>query len=68
VVLVSVVGFGAGYVIGREVGRQEGLSAGVGSVSSINDTTSCGREVMRTSTGLRKVRWADVGRSIVAQS
>ena len=28
VVLVSVVGFGAGYVIGREVGRQEVLGGG----------------------------------------
>ncbi|KAI9171535.1 hypothetical protein HJFPF1_01021 [Paramyrothecium foliicola] len=66
VVLVSVVGFGAGYVIGREVGRQEALAASVGSV---NETASCGREVMRTSGGtLRRFRWGDVGRSIVAQS
>jgi hypothetical protein len=33
VVLVSVVGFGAGYVIGREVGRQEVLAAGAGAGS-----------------------------------
>jgi hypothetical protein len=66
VVLVSVVGFGAGYVIGREVGKQEALAASVGSV---NETASCGREVMRTSGGtLRRFRWGDVGRSIVAQS
>lgn len=64
VVLVSVVGFGAGYVIGREVGRQEGLSATVGSV---NETTSCGREAIRSSSGtLRRFKWSSVGKSIVA--
>ena len=64
VVLVSVVGFGAGYVIGREVGRQETLSASMGSV---NDTASCGREAIRSSSGtLRKFKWSTVGRSIVA--
>ncbi|PON23901.1 hypothetical protein TGAM01_v207229 [Trichoderma gamsii] len=66
VVLVSVVGFGAGYVIGREVGRQEGLAA---SVNSVNDTASSGRDVLRSSGGgLRRFRWGDVGRSIVAQA
>lgn len=66
VVLVSVVGFGAGYVIGREVGRQEGLAA---SVSSVNDTASSSRDVLRSSGGgLRRFRWGDVGRSIVAQA
>lgn len=66
VVLVSVVGFGAGYVIGREVGRQDALAA---SVSGVNETTSCGREVMRTSGGgLRRFRWGAVGKSIVASS
>ncbi|KAK5990817.1 hypothetical protein PT974_09090 [Cladobotryum mycophilum] len=64
VVLVSVVGFGAGYVIGREVGRQEGFVAGVG---SMNDTASSGREVIRSSGGsLRRFKWGAVGRSIVA--
>lgn len=64
VVLVSVVGFGAGYVIGREVGRQEALSASVGSV---NETTSCGREAIRSSSGtLRRFKWGSVGKSIVA--
>ncbi|KFH45002.1 hypothetical protein ACRE_041760 [Hapsidospora chrysogenum ATCC 11550] len=64
VVLVSVVGFGAGYVIGREVGRQEALAAGVGGV---NETASCGREAIRTSSGtLRRFKWSTVGRSIVA--
>ncbi|KAK0392592.1 hypothetical protein NLU13_2087 [Sarocladium strictum] len=65
VVLVSVVGFGAGYVIGREVGYQEGLSASVG--SGLNETTSCGREVIRSSGGsLRRFKWSAVGKSIVA--
>ena len=64
VVLVSVVGFGAGYVIGREVGKQEALAASVGSV---NDTTSCGQEVIRSSgSGLRKLRWGAGVKSIVA--
>lgn len=64
VVLVSVVGFGAGYVIGREVGKQEALAASVGSV---NETASCGQEVIRSSgSGLRKLRWGTVGKSIVA--
>ncbi|OLN88725.1 hypothetical protein CCHL11_01942 [Colletotrichum chlorophyti] len=69
VVLVSVVGFGAGYVIGREVGRQEALSAGVGvNASTVADTSSCGKEVIRSSgSGLRRLRWgAGAGRSVVA--
>lgn len=64
VVLVSVVGFGAGYVIGREVGHQEAIAAGA---SSVNETTSCGREVLRTSGGgLKRFKWGAVGKSIVA--
>ncbi|KJZ73558.1 hypothetical protein HIM_07114 [Hirsutella minnesotensis 3608] len=66
VVLVSAVGFGAGYVMGREVGRQEALAAGV---SGVNETTRCGREVIGSSGGgLRRLRWGAVGRSIVAQA
>ncbi|KAF4984166.1 hypothetical protein FZEAL_564 [Fusarium zealandicum] len=66
VVIVSVVGFGAGYVIGRDVGKQEALAAGVG-VGSVNETTSCGQEVIRSSSsGFRKFRWGTVGKSIVA--
>ncbi|PHH60049.1 hypothetical protein CDD81_2178 [Ophiocordyceps australis] len=65
VVLVSVVGFGAGYVIGREVGHQEALSA---SVSGVKETTRCGREVIGSSGGgLRRLRWGAVGRGLVAQ-
>lgn len=70
VVLVSVVGFGAGYVIGREVGKQEAqdvLAASVG--SSMNETTTCGQEVMRSSgSGLRRLRWGAMGKSLVAQA
>lgn len=63
VVLVSVVGFGAGYVIGKEVGQQEALA----SVSGLNETSSCGREVIRSSGGsLRRFKWGAVGKSIVA--
>ena len=68
VVLVSVVGFGAGYVIGREVGRQEGAaSLGLGA-SPANASASCSRELVRnTSTGtLRRFRWGSVGKSITA--
>ncbi|KAJ9164580.1 hypothetical protein NKR19_g1263 [Coniochaeta hoffmannii] len=76
-VLVSVVGFGAGYVIGREVGRQEGAAAGFGGMgfgvgggggeAAGNATTSCGREVIRSSSGgtLRRFKWG-VGTSVVA--
>ncbi|KAI5920009.1 hypothetical protein F4810DRAFT_451748 [Camillea tinctor] len=67
VVLVSVVGFGAGYVIGREVGRQESLSS-LGGVGNASDSSSCGREVIRSGGGtLRKFRWgAGMSRSVVA--
>ncbi|KAM0286985.1 hypothetical protein ACHAQH_000670 [Verticillium albo-atrum] len=70
VVLVSVVGFGAGYVMGREVGRQEAFSS-AGAGVSVNassmaaDSSSCGREVIRSSGGLRRLRW---GASVVASS
>ena len=62
VVIVSVVGFGAGYVIGREVGRGEGLSALNGSANA----AGCGREVVRTGSGLRRLKWGGVARKIVA--
>jgi hypothetical protein len=67
VVLVSVVGFGAGYVIGREVGRQEVLSAGTTSASLNVSDASCGRDVMRSSGGgLRRWRWGTSMRTVVA--
>ncbi len=59
VVLVSVVGFGAGYVIGREVGRQEVLGGLNGTV--IGDGGSCGREVARSTGNLRRFKWGITG-------
>jgi hypothetical protein len=69
VVLVSVVGFGAGFVIGREVGRQESLSSlGSSNASAVADGGSCGRDVIRSGGGtLRRLRWGSgMGKSIVA--
>ncbi|KAF7536331.1 hypothetical protein G7054_g4628 [Neopestalotiopsis clavispora] len=70
VVLVSVVGFGAGYVIGREVGRQETLDGLVAANASSVATEggSCGREALRSGTGtLKRFRWGSgMGRSVVA--
>lgn len=67
VVLVSVVGFGAGYVIGREAGKQEVLASASTSFNA-SDTTSCGREVMHSSGGgLRRLKWgAAVGKTVAA--
>lgn len=68
VVLVSVVSFGAGYVIGREVGRQEG-TMGLGAAGTASNTSaSCGQELVKsTSAGtLRRFRWGAVGKSITA--
>lgn len=68
-VLVLVVGFGAvSFVIGREVGRQEG-AAGLSSMSAGN--ASCAREakdVIRHTSGgtLRRLKWGAVGRTISA--
>ncbi|ROV94614.1 hypothetical protein VPNG_09213 [Cytospora leucostoma] len=62
VLLVSVVGFGAGFVVGREVGRQDILSSmsggGPAAGAGVN-ASSCGGEVVRsTGTGtLRRWRW-----------
>jgi hypothetical protein len=66
VVLVSVVGFGAGYVIGREVGRQEAL-AGLNASSVLADGGSCSGEFAQSSGTLKKFRWGGgVARSVVA--
>jgi hypothetical protein len=56
-VLFSVVGFGAGYVIGREVGRKEVLSGFQG--ASFSNGGSYGQDVVKTSTGgtLRRFKW-----------
>ncbi|KAI9744589.1 MAG: hypothetical protein M1818_002118 [Claussenomyces sp. TS43310] len=58
VVLVSVVGFSAGYVIGKEVGRQEALSG-------LSEGASCGKQMARGPGELRRLRWGNA-RSIVA--
>jgi hypothetical protein len=58
VVLVSVVGFGAGYALGKEVGRQEALNG-------LSDNTSCGKEAMKQVSGIRRFRWGN-GSRIVA--
>lgn len=66
--LVVLVGFGAGYVIGREVGKQEAM-AGM-NISSVagEGAAGCGREAIRGSggTALKRLRWgASFGKSIV---
>ncbi|KAK1837233.1 hypothetical protein QBC39DRAFT_377519 [Podospora conica] len=74
VVIFSVVGFGAGYVIGREVGRQEGgallSSSGAGGGAGINisasTSPSCGRELASSGGALRRLRWGVGGKSVVA--
>lgn len=70
VVLVSVVGFGAGYVIGREVGRQEGSALGSFSAAGTasNTSASCGRELVKSTSGgtLRRFRWGSMGSSVTA--
>lgn len=65
VVLVSVVGFGAGYAMGREAGRQEGMSSlgGLGATGGGDGT--CGKEVGRSVGELRKLRFG-AARGIVA--
>lgn len=72
VLLVSVVGFGAGFVVGREVGRQDILhtmGSGGAPMNPGANTTSCGGEVIR-STGsgtLRRWRWGSgMGRLVSA--
>ena len=52
VLVFSAISFSAGYAWGKEVGRIEGAT-GVGM-----EGVSCGREVMRSGTGLRRLRWA----------
>ncbi|KAI1253471.1 hypothetical protein MGN70_005679 [Eutypa lata] len=78
VVLVSVVGFGAGYVIGREVGRQEAALGGARSLAG-NASSSvfegggggggCGAEVFRVGGSggtLRRFRWGGGVSSVAA--
>jgi len=58
VVLVSVVGFGAGYAMGKEVGRQETLN-------SLADSAACGSETLRGVGEMRRFRWGNGSRGIV---
>jgi hypothetical protein len=51
VIVFSVISFSAGYAWGREVGRFE-AAAGMST-----DGVSCGREAVRSGTGLRRLRW-----------
>lgn len=72
VLLVSVVGFGAGFVVGREIGRQEILSStgsGGAAMSAGLNSSSCGGEVIRSSGSgtLRRLKLgASMGRSVMA--
>jgi hypothetical protein len=69
VVLVSVVGFGAGFVIGRETGYQEGVAAAAAGANATAGA-ACGREIVRGSGGggtLRRFRWgAGMAKSVAA--
>ncbi|KAL2070963.1 hypothetical protein VTL71DRAFT_13989 [Oculimacula yallundae] len=67
VVLVSVVGFGAGYVIGREVGRGEAMT-GLNGSSMAGGGGNCRREVARSTGSLRRFKWGIGGaaRGVVA--
>jgi hypothetical protein len=66
VVLVSVVGFGAGYALGREVGRQEALELGLPMGMGGGENASCGREALRGVGGIRRFRWGGHGSRLVA--
>ncbi|KAI1799833.1 hypothetical protein F4811DRAFT_542100 [Daldinia bambusicola] len=68
VVLVSVVGFGAGYVIGREVGRQETLGSLGTNAGAVANGSSCGKDVIKSGGGtLRRFHWGTaIGRSVAA--
>lgn len=60
VLVFSAITFSAGYAWGKEVGRLEGM-AGMGT-----DGVSCGQEAMRSSPGLRRLRWSAVSTSATA--
>lgn len=72
VLLVSVVGFGAGFVVGREIGRQEILSStgsGGAAMSAGLNSSSCGGEAIRSSGSGTLGRWklgTGMGRSVMA--
>jgi hypothetical protein len=60
VIVFSAISFSAGYAWGKEIGRFEG-AAGLGA-----EGASCGREVMRSGTGLRRLRWTAGTTSVTA--
>ena len=60
VLVFSAISFSAGYAWGKEVGHFEG-AAGMGM-----EGLSCGREVMRPGTGLRRLRWTAGTTSVTA--
>lgn len=60
VIVFSAISFSAGYAWGREVGRFEG-AAGMGT-----EGVSCGREVVRPGTGLRRLRWTAGSTTVTA--
>jgi hypothetical protein len=58
VVLVSAIGFSAGYVVGKEAGHAEAMGQ-IGAAGS--EAGRCGKEaaagIKGTGLGLRKLRW-----------
>ena len=60
VLVFSAISFSAGYAWGKEVGRFEGV-AGMGT-----EGATCGREVMKSGTGLRRLRWTTGSTSAAA--
>lgn len=67
--VVVLVSFGAGYVIGREVGRQEGALGSLtsaGSAASNASAANCGQDLVRSTGTLRRFRWGSVGKSVAA--
>jgi len=55
VVLVSAIGFSAGYVVGKEAGHAEAMGQ-IGAAGS--EAGRCGKEAVKgTGLGLRKLRW-----------
>jgi len=66
--VVVLVSFGAGYVIGREAGRQEGALGSLtatGSASNVS-AANCGQDLVRSTGTLRRFRWGAVGKSVAA--
>ena len=60
VLVFSAISFSAGYAWGKEVGRFQGAS-GIGP-----DCVSCGQEAMKSTTGLRRLRWTSASGTTTA--